>query len=325
METLTFESIEDACEVVYRHISPTPLYEYPLLSRQMGCTLHVKHENHNLTGSFKIRGGINYMSSMTSREKARGVVTVSRGNHGQSVALAARLFGVQATIYIPEGNNPEKNEAMKALGARLVVHGIDFDEAREKLESDFKETDALFIHPANEPKLIAGVGTYALEIFKTLPDPDFILVPVGSGSGVCGLLLAAARLSPSTRIIGVQAKKAPSVYLSWKKGDKISTDSSDTFADGVATRVPCDLTFSYLKDRIDDILLVSEEEIRQAILLLLRTTHNIAEGAGAAALAGALQIRNRLRGKSVAIILSGGNLDQATLRRVLSDEPFSDN
>lgn len=325
MESLTFEGIEAASEVVYRHLSPTPLYEYPLLSRELGCTLHVKHENHNPTGSFKIRGGINYISSLTGREKARGVITVSRGNHGQSVALAARLFGVKATIYVPEGNNPEKNEAMEALGARLVVHGKDFDEAREKVESDIRETGALFLHPANEPKLIAGVGTYALEIFASLPDPDFVLVPVGGGTGVCGLLLATARLNPSTRIIGVQAKKAPSVYLSWKQGEKVSTDSSDTFADGLATRVPFDLTFSFLKDRIDDILLVGEEDIRQAILLLLRATHNLAEGAGAAALAGALQIRDRLRGKSVAIVLSGGNIDQATLRRVLSDEPFPDN
>ncbi|MBI4161983.1 MAG: threonine dehydratase, partial [Acidobacteria bacterium] len=283
MERVAYESIRAAREVVYRHLRPTPLYEYPDLSRTLGCDLRVKHENHNPTGSFKIRGGLNLMASLTPAERLRGVVTATRGNHGQSVALAAKLHGIPATIYVPEGNNPEKNRAMESFGARLVVHGRDFDEARVALEDHLRETGALYVHPANEPRLIAGVGTYACEIFEAFPDPDFVLVPIGGGSGCCGLLAAAAALSPRTRIVGVQSRKAPAVYLSWKKGEKVETDSSDTFADGLATRVPFDLTFSYLKERIDDILLDSEEEIRQAILLLLRITHKHAEGAGAAA------------------------------------------
>jgi threonine dehydratase len=323
LKTLTFEQIELARDVVYRYLHPTPLYEYPNLSREIGCDLRVKHENHNPTGSFKIRGGLNFMSALSEGEKPRGVVTASRGNHGQSVALAARLHGVAATIFVPEGNNPEKNRAMEGFGARVVVHGRDFDEARERVEQYIATTGAVYVHPANEPRLIAGVGTYACEIFERFPDPDFIIVPIGGGSGCSGLLLAAAAMSPRTRIIGVQAKKAPCVYLSWKKGEKVETGSSETFADGLATRVPFDLTFSFLKDRVDDILLVDEEEIRAAILLLMRTTHNLVEGAGAAATAAALQIRGRLKGRKVVVILSGGNIDRDTLQRVLSGAPLS--
>lgn len=322
LEPVRFEDIQSAREVVYRRLQPTPLYEYPELSKILGCTAYVKHENHNPTGSFKIRGGLNFMASLTEEEKRRGVATATRGNHGQSIALAARWSGVPATLYIPEGNNPEKNRAMEAFGARLVVHGKDFDEARVRLESDIADNGAVYIHPANEPRLVAGVGTYACEIFEQIANPDFILVPIGGGSGVSGNLLAAAHLSKNTRIIGIQAERAPSVFLSWKRGEKVQTDSCETFADGLATRVPFDLTFSILKDRIDDILLVDEEEIRQAILLLMRTTHNLAEGAGAAATAGALKIRNRIRGKRVVLILSGGNIDRRTLERVLSSEPL---
>jgi threonine dehydratase len=323
MDPVTFEHILRAREVVNRFLGPTPLYEYPELSREIGCDLRVKHENHNPTGSFKIRGGLNFMAHLPAAAKRRGVVTVTRGNHGQSVALAARLHGVESTVYVPEGNNPEKNRAMEGFGARLVVHGRDFDEARERVEKHIATTGAVYVHPANEPLLIAGVGTYAVEIFERFPDPDFILVPIGGGSGCCGLLTAAAAMSPRTRIIGVQASKAPSVYLSWKKGKMVETDSSDTFADGLATRVPFELTFSILKDRVDDIVLVDEEEMRSAILLLMRTTHNLAEAAGAAATAGALKIRQRLRGKRVVVILTGSNIDRDTLQRVLSGRPLS--
>lgn len=316
-DEISFAEVLKARRSVYRHMKSSPLLPSPLLSRHLGFDCYIKHENHNPTGSFKIRGGLNFMARFAAGEPNRGIVTATRGNHGQSLALAARKYGVSCTIVVPFGNNPEKNEAMSCLGAKLIEKGADFDEAREFAESLQRQQGDYYVSPGNEASLITGVGTYGLEIFEELPDADTIIVPIGGGSGACGLLTVARAVRPDTKIIGVQAENAPCVYLSWKKGKLVETPSSTTFADGLATRVPFKLTFELMRSRIHEIVLVSEEEIRQSILLLWRCTHNLAEGAGAASLAAATKLRAGLRGNKVVLVLSGGNLDLGTLRWVL--------
>ncbi len=325
----TIQGVFKARKSVYSLLKPTALIEYPLLSHALGCRALVKHENHNPTGSFKIRGGLNLISNLSQSEKSRGVITATRGNHGQSIALACRQHGVHATVAVPEGNNPEKNEAMRAFGAELIVSGRDFDEAREKVEEVQRERGLRYIHSANELDLIHGVGTYALEILEDLPGPDYILVPLGGGSGVSGVLTVVKAVSPRTRVIGVQAENAPSIYRSWKEGRIVTTDSADTVADGLATRVPFELTFSIIQEQIDDIILASEREIESAVYDYYRTTHNVAEGAAAAALAAALKIKDRLSGKSVVLILTGGNIATELFAQILNrysrfSEPVAD-
>lgn len=320
--SVSFEDVVAARERIAPYLAQTPLYEYPGLSKLLGFPFYLKHENHQPVGAFKVRGGINLMSQMNEEEKARGVICATRGNHGQSVAYAAKLFGVQAVVVIPEGNNPEKNAAMEDLGADLVVHGKDFDEAAAKAEELKREHGYRYIHSANEPALIAGVGTYALEIFETLDMVDVIIVPIGLGSGISGVCIVAKKLSPHTRIIGVQAEKAPAVCLSWREKRLVTTESADTIADGLATRVPAAMTLDIIKRYVDDIVLLTEQEIIDGVGLLLRETHNLAEGAGAASTAAAFKLRNELRGKRVVGILSGGNIDRATLRSVVEGAHF---
>ena len=319
-EEISLKEIVRARAVIYRYLRPTPLIHYQPLSEITGFQTYIKHENHNPTGAFKVRGGLNLIASLPQEEKERGVITATRGNHGQSIAMASRIFGVPCTLLVPHGNNPEKNRAMRGFGAELLEYGRDFDEARQRAEEIREEKGLRYIHPANEPGLINGVGTYSLEIFEDLPDVDAIIVPIGGGSGACGAITIARALNPNTRVIGVQAERAPSVYLSWKEGRITETESADTFADGLATRVPFEMTFNIIRGGISDIVTVSEEEMRSSVRLLLETTHNLAEGAGAAPLAAALKLRDRLRGKKVVIILSGGNIDLATLRWALMDE-----
>lgn len=316
--SVSFAGVMRARRVINKYLARTPLRHYPILSQALGCRAFIKHENHQPTGSFKIRGGINLISSLSAAERERGVISATRGNHGQSLACAASIFGARAVIVVPEGNNPEKNLAMSSFGAELIVHGRDFDQAREKAEELAAEHGYRYVHPANEPLLVNGVATYALEIFEEM-EPDVILVPVGLGTGVSGVLTVAEALGSRAEVIAVQAERAPCVYLSWRSGRLVRTESSDTFADGLATRVPAELTLSLMRGRLSDFILVSEEEIRQAILLLWRATHNIAEGAGAAATAGAVKIKQRLKDKTVVMIMTGSNIDTATLARVLTD------
>jgi threonine dehydratase len=238
------------------------------------------------------------------------------------VAYAAKLFGVQAVIVVPEGNNPEKNAAMEDLGADLVVHGKDFDEAVVKAEELKDEHGYRYVHSANDPMLIAGVGTYALEIFENLSAIDVIFVPIGLGSGISGVSIVAKRLSPATRIIGVQAENAPAVCLSWREKKVVTTESADTIADGLATRVPAATTLEIINKYVDDIVLLTEQEIVDGVGLLLRETHNLAEGAGAAATAAAYKLRGELKGHVVVGVLSGGNIDRTTLRVVLERSQF---
>jgi threonine dehydratase len=255
---------------------------------------------------------------MTPDERARGIVTASTGNHGQSIALSSRIYGVKSTVFVPEGNNPEKNAAIRAYGAVLEEGGKDFDEARERCEQRAAETGARYVHSANEPLLIAGVGTYALEVFEDLPDADVIFVPLGGGSGACGLITVRNALGARTRIIGVGARNADAVYRSWKGPDRVVGESANTFAEGVATRVSFDLPFGIYKQYLDDFVLLSEDELAGGVRMALKTTHNLTEGAGAASIAAAHKLKDSLAGQRVVCIMSGGNLDAAKLKWILA-------
>src|SRR5437867_2281871 len=238
----TYADVRAAAEVVHRYLRPTPLYEWPALSRLLGCRYYLKHENHTPTTAFKVRGGIHLISRLSKDEKQRGVIGCTTGNHGQSLAYACRLFGVRCVLVVPSRNNPDKVAAMRALGAELIEHGRDFDEARAHCEAIRHREGLRYVHSADEPDLVAGVGTYALEIFESLPDPDVLLVPVGLGSGICGAALVAAERRPSCRILGVQSEGAPAVTLSWRAGRPVETDTPGTFPEGVANPVPARLT-----------------------------------------------------------------------------------
>jgi threonine dehydratase len=316
----TYADVRDAAELVHRHVRPTPLYEWPALSRLLGCRYFLKHENHTPTTAFKVRGGVNLVARLPEEQKRRGVLGCTTGNHGQSLAYACRLFGVRCVLVVPENANPDKLAAMRALGAEVIEHGRDFDEARVHCEAIRHEQGLRYVHSANEPDLIAGVGTYALEVLNELPSPDVILVPVGLGSGICGTALVAAERSPRTRVVGVQSELAPAVTLSWRAGRPVETGTPTTFAEGLATRVPAELTLDIMRRHVHDMVLVGDAALRDAIRLLLRVTHNLAEGAGAASTAAALQLRERLAGKTVVGVLSGGNLDLRELGRILAED-----
>jgi threonine dehydratase len=312
----TLQDIYAARERVQRVVRPSPLMRHPLLSAETGLDLFVKHENHNPTGAFKVRGGLNLVGSL-SHDERRGVITATTGNHGQSIGLACQREGVPCTIVVPLGNNPEKNAAMRAYGATLIEYGRDFDEARERVEQLQRDQRLRYIHSANEPLLIAGVGTYALEIFDEQPDVDVILVPIGAGSGACGCGLVRTALGSRAEVIGVQAERADAFTRSWKGGRRVVGEKADTFAEGMATRVTFDLPFSILEQELNDIVVLTEAELAEGVRLALRTTHNLAEGAGAASLIAAMKLRDQLAGKKVVCVMSGGNIDQATLTRVL--------
>lgn len=316
MRSPTLADVYAARQRVYRVVRPTPLMQHALLAEELGLDIRVKHENHNPTGAFKVRGGLNLIGSLTGEER-RGVVTATTGNHGQSIALACRREGIPCTIVVPIGNNPEKNAAMRAYGAELIEHGRDFDEAREKAEQLQRERGLRYVHSANEPLLLAGVGTYALEIFEDAPEADVILVPIGGGSGACGCAIVRSGIGSRAKVIGVQAERADAFTRSWRSGTRVVGDKADTFAEGMATRVTFDLTFDLLKRQLDDIVTLSEAELADGVRLALRTTHNLAEGAGASPLAAAKKIRDQLAGKRVVCVMSGGNIDQATLKKVL--------
>lgn len=315
---VSYADVLQALPRVQALLRPTPLYAWPGLLEQLGCRFWLKHENHQPVGAFKVRGGVNLVSSLNQSERVEGIMAVSTGNHGQSLAFAARHFGVPCTIVVPVGNNPDKNLAMCNLGAQLIEHGRDFDEAREYLEEMADERGARYVHSANEPQLIAGVGTMAWEIFESRPDPDVILVPIGLGSGVCGTCIVAKERRPATKVIGVQATGAAAVAKTWQTGQWHTTDAADTWAEGMATRVPAEMTMDIMRQLMDDVILVTDDEISQAVYLILQHTHNLAEGAGAAALAAALKHSARFQGQEVVGILSGGNMAVTQLSRVLT-------
>jgi threonine dehydratase len=297
--SLALADAQAARAVVYRTLKPTPMLVHPLLNAWSGLDIYVKHENHNPTGAFKVRGGLNLIGSLPERER-RGVITASTGNHGQSIAMACQREHVPCTVVVPVGNNPDKNAAIRALGANLVEHGL------------------RYVHSANEPLLITGVATYAMEIFDELPDVDVILVPIGGGSGACGCGLVRSWVGSRAEVIGVQAEGADTFARSWRTGSRVTGGAIATFAEGMATRVTFDLTFGILQRELNDVVTLSEQELADGVRLALETTHNLAEGAGAAALAAAVKLRDRLRGKRVVCVMSGGNIDRATLTRILN-------
>ena len=318
MEWPTLDDIAAAKPRVYAHLKPTPLLPHPLLSEWLGCQAWVKHENHNPTGAFKIRGGLNLVAQLTSEARTRGVVSASTGNHGQSIAFACRVHGIPCRIFVPVGNNPDKNAAIRALGAELIEHGRDFDEAREEVERRAPLEGWRYIHSANEPHLIAGVGTYALEIFEELPDVDTIFVPIGGGSGASGCCIVRSALGRHARVVGVQAEGASAFAQSWRGPARVTTGEIRTFAEGMATRTTYDLPFSILKQRLDEVVTLDEEELKDGVRAALRLTHNLAEGAGAAALAAAYRSRPAIAGQNIVCVMTGGNIDGGTLRNLLS-------
>jgi threonine dehydratase len=317
MKPPVFTDILDAKRVIDRYLQPTPLHHYPGLSSELGFETYIKHENHLPVGAFKVRGGINLISRLSAEEKTAGVISASTGNHGQSVAYAARLFGVKALIAVPEGANKDKVASMRALGATVETHGKDFDEARMWVEDESRRRGYRYIHSANEPLLIAGVGTIGLEILLMQPHMEAIIVPVGGGSGAAGISIAAKAINPNIRVIAVQSVHATVAYDSWRERRILSSNVCTTFADGMATRQAFELTQSVLVRNLDDFVLVSDDELRTAIRMLFDYTHNIAEGAGAASLAAAVKLKDVLKGKKVALDLSGGNLTAEMLKSIL--------
>jgi threonine dehydratase len=304
------------------YLRPTPLYGHAGLNDLVGAEIFVKHENHQPVGAFKVRGGVNLISQLSADERRRGVIAASTGNHGQSIAYAARLFGVPATICVPEQANPVKVASMRGLGAELVFHGRDYDDAREHCEQLARERGYRYVHSGNEPLLIAGVGTETLEILEEQPATDVVIVPIGGGSGAAGACIVAKAVNPAVRVIGVQSEAAPAAFRSWREG-RLVEDRMETFAEGLATRTAFELPQQILRQLLDDFVLVSDDEIRAAQVLMIETTRNLVEGAGAAPLAAALRLREQLLGKRVALILSGGNASRDQLLDVLGREPSS--
>jgi threonine dehydratase len=312
----TFNDVLAARERISRYLLPTALNRYPALDALVGTETWVKHENHQPICAFKIRGGINLVSQLSDDERRRGVITASTGNHGQSIAYAARLFGVRAIVCVPEGANPVKVASIRGLGAEIVTHGVDFDEARVHAAQLAEEDGYRYIHSGNEPHLIAGVGTYALEILERQPDIEVIVVPIGGGSGASGTCIVAKAVNPKIQVIGVQSAEAPAAHKSWK-ARRLLEDRMGTIAEGLATRTAFELPQRILWEQLDDFVLVPDAEIRAAVRLMIETTRNLAEPAGAAPLAAALQLKERLKGKRVALILSGSNITPAQLRDLL--------
>jgi threonine dehydratase len=300
------------------YLRPTPLFRYPALDAATGAQVWVKHENHQPVGAFKVRGGVNLISQLTADERGRGVASASTGNHGQSVAYAADLFGVRAVIYVPEQANPVKVESMRALGAEVIFHGADFDEAREYCEKQAAAHGYRYIHSGNEPALIAGVATYTVEILEARPDTEVIVVPVGGGSGAAGTCVVAKAARPAIEVIGVQSEAAPAAYRSWQQGTLVEAANS-TFAEGLATRTAFELPQRILRQWLDDFVLVCEEALKSATRLMIEKTRNLVEPAGAAALAAVLSAPGRFAGRRVAIVCSGGNISPAQLTAVFHD------
>ncbi len=313
---LTLQEVFHARQTIAPYLRPTPLHHYHGLSKLLQAEVYVKHENHQPVGAFKVRGGVNLISHLSHEEKQRGVITASSGNHGQSIAFAAQLFGVRAGIVLPAGANPAKVEAIRARGAEIIFYGKDFDEARIHAEELAHKTGARFINSGDEPLLIAGVATYALETLEALPEVEVIIVPVGGGSGASGCCLVAKTIHPKIQVIAVQAEKAPAAFLSWKERKRVEA-KMETFAEGLATRAPFDLPQTILREHLDDFLLVSEDEMRRAMLLMIEHTRNLPEAAGAAPLAAALKIKERLQNKKVALVMSGGNIALHQLQELM--------
>lgn len=318
----SLDDVHEARKIVDHYLTPTPLIRHPLLSQRLGCDTWVKLENAQPTGVFKIRGGLSFLAKLPPEERARGLVTATRGNFGHALARAAALHDVTCTIFVPEGNNPDKNEAIKATGAQLVVRGHDFDAAWDASVRHARRTGAVPVHPAKHRWLVAGQGTVALEMLEQVSEPfAAIFVPVGGGSLAAGTSIVVKALSPETQVIGVQAANAPAFHHAWETGNYQPFRAANTVADGLAARVPVRYTTGIMRELLDDFVLVSEDEIYAAIRCYLETLHQLAEGGGAAPLAAALKVKDRFAGRRIGVVLTGCNIDRATLQRVLAGRP----
>jgi threonine dehydratase len=317
MYTPTFQDVLLAQRQIRPHLAQTPLYRYPAIDELVGTAVYIKHENYQPVGAFKVRGGINLVSQLSPAERMRGVIAASTGNHGQSVAYAARLFGVTARIVVPEGANPGKVAAMRGMGAEVIFHGPTFDEARGHCEALAQEYGYRYIHSGNEPLLIAGVATEVVEMLEDQPELDAIIVPIGGGSGAAGACLAGHALKPGLRVIGVQSEASPSAFRSWQQRALVDAPNR-TFAEGLATGSPFSLPQQMLWESLDDFWLLNENEIRQGMVWMIERAHTLAEAAGAAPLAAAYKMREALAGKQVGLVCSGGNTSLAHLREALA-------
>ena len=317
MKRPVFVDVLEARRTIAPYFRPTPLHAYPTLSTLLGAEVRVKHENHQVLGTFKVRGGINLMAHLSPEERSRGVITASTGNHGQSIAFACKTFGARAIIGLPVEANPLKVQSMRDLATELIFHGKNFDEAREYSEGLAAEKGYRFVHPADEPLLVSGVATLTLEIVEEFPQVDAIFVPLGGGSGAAGACIVAKTINPQIQVIAVQAAGAQAGYLSWKNR-RITQSPMETVAEGLATGSGYELPQSILWDLLDDFVLVSDDEMLQAIAILLDKAHTLSEAAGAAALAGAIKYGDRIKGKNVAAVVSGGNITLPQLKEALS-------
>ena len=319
LEPPTFDAVIAARDRLRSHLQASPLRHYPALDRLVGSEVWVKHENLLPTGAFKVRGGINLISQLDTETRARGVISASTGNHGQSIAYAAKLFGVKATICAPEGANPVKVEAMRDLGAEVISVGRDFDDAREHCERLAIERGFRYIHSGNEPDLIAGVATHTVELLEERPDVEVIIVPVGGGSGASGACIAGKSMRRDIEVIAVQSASAPTAHDSWHAGSSVERPNT-TIAEGLATRTAFELPQRILREHLDDFVLVTDDDLLDAVRLMIEKTRTLVEPAGAAPLGAALspQLRTRIGGRRVALICSGANISPAQLREVLS-------
>ncbi|HEY5951579.1 MAG TPA: threonine/serine dehydratase [Kofleriaceae bacterium] len=319
---ITWDDIVAARRRLATHLSPTPLRHYPALDAELGNDIRVlvKHDNHLPTNAFKARNAMAFMTMLAPEHRTHGVVAATRGNHGAGLAWAGAELGIPVVICVPHGNNPEKNAAMRGFGAEVIEAGRDYDEAVEVAKRVVIDRGLVLAHSTNDRNIIAGAGTLGAEICEQAVALDAIVVAVGGGSQAVGALVAARQLRPTVRVYGVQAQGAAAIHDSWHAGTRMARESADTFADGLATRATYDMTFDALRDGLAGFVAVSDAAIADAIRVLLRTTHNLAEGAGAAGLAGLFALRDQLAGKTVAIVLSGSNIDEPTLRRVLDRE-----
>ena len=312
-----FRDVLAARQRIASYLRPTPLFSYPALNDLIGTQIYVKHENYQPVGAFKVRGGINRVAQMSATERQCGLISASTGNHGQSIAYAGRLFGVQVRIVVPERANPGKVAAMQGMGAEVIFHGIKFEEAVQHCEALARQHGYRYVHSANEPLLVAGVGTHTLEVLLEQPDIEVVIVPLGMGSGAAGACIAAHGVNPAVQVIAVQSEDSPAGYESWKKHTLV-TAPNRTFAEGVATGSAAELTQRVIREHLHDFLLVSDNEIRQAMVWMIERAHTLAEGAGAAPLAAAYRMRAELQGKKVALICSGGNSSLEHLRQALA-------
>jgi threonine dehydratase len=312
------EELEAAARIVHAAMPPTPQYAWPLLAARTGCEVWVKHENHTPIGAFKLRGGLVYVERLKrERPAVAGIVSATRGNHGQSLAYAGRRYGVPVAIVVPHGNSVEKNASMRALGAELVEFGRDFDEARTEAQRIARQRGFEMVESFH-PDLVLGVATYALELFRAVPELDTVYAPIGLGSGICGLIRVRDLLRLRTKIVGVQAEGADSYARSLAAGRVVATERAETFADGMATRVPDPAAFEIIRKGAERIVTLSDAEIAAAMRAYYQDTHNLAEGAGAAPLAALIKVREAMAGKRIGLVLSGGNVDLEVFCRLVS-------